>query len=206
MAVSWICFETRTKSVGPTIGKASSHSYCLFDTICDAMIYVSKICENFQTNTILEKSNELRKKCNFSCVLQVNKWLKWMTLAEFELLHYHRMSLETDLFHSFGYHEPSSSEDFPLFLGTARWETATWFNHNIIFQDSNLKLSTNISCAIWRQNVQIRVGRSTGRRQRFECEDHPWCSQHGREYPRSLLLGFKKNRWRSYRVFATAND
>ena len=133
------------------------------------------------------------------CVLQV----KWTTL-EFELLlDYHRMSLETDLFHSFGYHEPSSSEDFPLFLGTAQWETATWFNHNIIFQDSTWSFQQTLSVQFEDKMCKSELADQLGGVRDLGVKIIHDVLNMVQNIPAPCFMDLGKNRWRSYRVFAT---
>ena len=85
-----------------------------------AMIYARTSI--FQTNTKLKKSNEPREKRSFWSV----QLFSTCTCVRAASRSDWNEPLETDLFHSFGCHQPSSSEDFPLFLGTARWEAARW--------------------------------------------------------------------------------
>ena len=88
-----------------------------------AMIYArTRIYENCQTNAKMKKSNEPREKRSFRSV----QLFSTCTCVRAASRSDWNEPLETDLFHSFGCHQPSSSEDFPLFLGTARWEAARW--------------------------------------------------------------------------------
>ena len=88
-----------------------------------AMIYArTRIYENCQTNAKMKKSNEPREKRSFWSV----QLFSTCTCVRAASRSDWNEPLETDLFHSFGCHQPSSSEDFPLFLGTARWEAARW--------------------------------------------------------------------------------
>ena len=141
MAVSSSCFETKTKSVGLALGKASSHAIVFLihyliigidhtryyfwwkpfvickDLCAQEYMKTFKQAQNWKTLMSQEK-NALFEVCNFSrlvCIVYVcciKMWLKWTSRARPIPL--------------IGCHKPSSSEDFPLFLGTARWEAARW--------------------------------------------------------------------------------
>ena len=136
MAVSWICFETKicwscpwegkqacywlsdTVSVGIGIDDIRNYFWAKPFVICNDLCAHKHISNKHETEKSLtsQEKNALFEVCNFSRLVRVRAASRsdW------------NEPLETDLFHSFGCHQPSSSEDFPLFLGTARWEAARW--------------------------------------------------------------------------------